>query len=435
MTQVIIHDQLPGTGKSHRMIERINNSNTDERFIVVTPFLAECHRYAGTEGDPDSEERQLPLRDDQGKVIYTGKGCSASGRRFEHPVSGYKTKVEHIASLVEQGKDIVTTHAALKLFTPETVKNVKDAGYTLIIDEELECIKPHPVKAHRRKMLLGSGAVYEDEFGLLRWAEDYSIEDDTKDLDSSGFSWDMQIKALCDNGSLVLIADEKGNRDLFMWEYPIEFIKAFDKIEVLTYLFQGSIFEKYLDFYKIPHSTILGPQIQSNICDLIKIVDNPKMNRVGDRFDSLSVTDQRKYNKDSAVSQIIRANLGNYFRNATYGKSQPQDRLWTCLGEAFNYFKGAGYTKCHIAHNTKAVNHYIDTSQLAYIFNANMHPEPYKYLQDRGAEYAPDKDRYALSELIQWTYRSRVRKDEPINLYIPNIRMRNLLVDWMSNTK
>lgn len=431
-TKVTIYDQLPGTGKSTRMIDKINNSDKDQRFIVVTPFLAECHRYAGTTSDPDSGDKQLPMKDAHGNVIYSGGGCNASGRKFEHPVSGYKTKVEHIATLVHEGRDIVTTHAALKLFTPETVKDVKDAGYTLVIDEELECIRPHPCKSHRRKMLLGSGAVYEDALGLLRWNKDYDTSDDVKDVDSSGFSWDMQIKALCDNGSLVLIADERGNRDLFMWEYPIEFIKAFDTVEVLTYMFEGSVFHKYLDFYGIQHTTVKGIQLPSNVFDLINIVDNTKMNRVGEREQAFSVTDQKRYTKDSAVASTIRSNLKNYFTNNTYGKSNGDDRLWTCLGEAFSVFKGAGYTKCHIAHNTKAVNDYRNTSQLAYIFNANLHPEPYKYLLERGDQFAPNMDRYSLTELLQWVYRSRIRNNEPVTLYIPSIRMRGLLLNWMS---
>jgi len=124
VTKVIVYDQLPGTGKSTRMIDKINNSDKDRRFIVVTPFLAECHRYAGTTPDVDSGDKQLPTKDAHGNILYTNTGCSASGRRFEHPVSGYKTKVEHIAKLVHEGRDIVTTHAALKLFTPETVKDV-----------------------------------------------------------------------------------------------------------------------------------------------------------------------------------------------------------------------------------------------------------------------------------------------------------------------
>lgn len=431
MTKVIVYDQLPGTGKSTRMIDKINNSDKDQRFIVVTPFLAECHRYAGTTPDEDSGTKQLPLKDAHGNTLYTGQGCNASGRRFEHPVAGYRTKVEHIAKLVHEGKDIVTTHAALKLFTPETVKDVKDAGYTLVIDEELECIRPHPCKMHRRKMLIGSGAVYEDALGLLRWNSEYSVDDDVKELDGSGFSWDMQIKSLCDNGSLVLIADEKGNRDLFMWEYPIEFIKAFDSVQVLTYMFEGSVFQKYLDYYGIEHETIKGIQLPIDVFDLINVVDNPKMNRIGDRWDSFTVTDQKRQTKGSAMSQTVRSNLYNYFNNSTYGKSKTDERLWTCLGDSIINFKGAGYTKRHIAHNTKATNDYSNSNQLAYIYNAHMHPEPYKYLLERGEQFAPSQERYSVTELLQWVYRSSVRNDRPINLYIPSVRMRGLLDKWM----
>lgn len=429
MAKVLVHDWLMGTGKSSRMIEQINNSPSDQRWIVVTPFLKECHRYAGTIIDTDSEDRQLPKRDGN-EIIYTGEGCSASGRRFVHPISGHLSKVEHIAKLVHEGRDIVTTHAALKLFTPETVKDVKDAGYRLVIDEELECIRPHPVKAHRRKMLLSSGAVYEDVSGLLRWNEDFII-DDTKDVDSTGYSWDMQIKALCDNGSLVLISDEKGNRDLFMWEYPIEFLKAFDHIDVLTYMFKGSVFEKYLDFYGIEHTTEIGIQLPSDPFGLIRLVDNDKMNRVGEREHIFSATDQRAYTKESAVAKTVRSNLENFFKNSTYGKSTPSDRLWTCLDQTFPVFKGGGYTKRHIAQNTKAVNEYKDTFHLAYVYNSFLHPEPYKYLVDRGEQYTPNRDRYALSEMLQWVYRSRVRCDREINLYVPSKRMRNLLIQWM----
>lgn len=429
MTEVVVHDWLPGTGKSSRMIEQINNSNKDQRWIVVTPFLKECHRYAGTILDPDSDTKQLPMRDGS-SVIYTGEGCSASGRKFEHPTSGYLSKVEHIEKLVNEGKDIVTTHAALKLFTPDTVKDVRDAGYRLVIDEELECIRPHPVKAHRRKMLLNSGAVYEDEHGLLRWNADYPI-DDTKDADATGYSWDMQIKALCNNGSLVLIEDEKGERDLFMWEYPIEFLKSFDQIDVLTYMFEGSVFEKYLDFYGVNHTTNKGVQLPSLPFDLINLVDSQKMNRIGDRENSFSAGEQRRNTKDSVVAKTMRTNLSNFFNNSTYGKSKPDDRLWTCLDEAFNIFKGNGYTKRHIAQNTKAVNDYANTSQLAYVYNSYLHPEPYKYLKDRGEQFAPSLERFALTELVQWVYRSRVRCNGPINLYIPSGRMRGIFTDWM----
>jgi hypothetical protein len=33
--------------------------------------------------------------------------------------------------------------------------------------------------------------------------------------------------------------------------------------------------------------------------------------------------------------------------------------------------------------------------------------------------------------MIQWIWRSRIRKGENINIYIPSMRMRNLLNAWM----
>ena len=41
------------------------------------------------------------------------------------------------------------------------------------------------------------------------------------------------------------------------------------------------------------------------------------------------------------------------------------------------------------------------------------------------------KDAYALTELIQWVWRSRVRDGHPITLYLPSPRMRKLLKDWL----
>lgn len=425
MTSVLIHDSLMGTGKSTRMIEMINNSPEEQRWIVVTPFLKECHRYAGTLIDPASGEDQKPLRDERGKTIYTGEGCSASGRRFQHPTAGYRSKVEDIEFLIEMGQDIVTTHSALKLFTPETVKNIKDLGYRLVIDEELECIRPQNIKPHRRKMLLDSGAIYKDGKGLLRWNSDFPVSDVDEVDKATGYSWDMQIKRLCDTGSLLLIED---TRSFFVWEYPVDFLLAFDHIDVLTYMFEGSVFQKYLSYYQIPYTIVKGVSVPVNPFSLINIIEG-RINKVGERDFVFSATDQRKYTRQSAVSQTVRANLENFFKNTTYGKSSLQQRMWTCLKEAESSFKGKGYSSCWVAANTKAVNDYEDTTHLAYVYNSYLHPDIIKILSLRDTE--ANSDRFALTEMLQWIYRSRIRQNKQIILYIPSKRMRELLTQWM----
>ena len=39
-------------------------------------------------------------------------------------------------------------------------------------------------------------------------------------------------------------------------------------------------------------------------------------------------------------------------------------------------------------------------------------------------------DIYALSEMLQWIWRSRIRNGLSITVYIPSIRMRELLGEW-----
>ena len=43
-----------------------------------------------------------------------------------------------------------------------------------------------------------------------------------------------------------------------------------------------------------------------------------------------------------------------------------------------------------------------------------------------------EEEKYALSEMIQWIFRSAIRNGESIQIYIPSQRMRQLLIDWLN---
>ena len=44
-----------------------------------------------------------------------------------------------------------------------------------------------------------------------------------------------------------------------------------------------------------------------------------------------------------------------------------------------------------------------------------------------------DEDTWALSELLQWVFRSAIREHKEINIYIPSKRMRELLLEWLNS--
>ena len=62
----------------------------------------------------------------------------------------------------------------------------------------------------------------------------------------------------------------------------------------------------------------------------------------------------------------------------------------------------------------------------------NVNPVVLRWLGDSSRAF---NDAYALTELIQWVWRSRVRRGEPITLYLPSPRMRRLFEEWLYNDK
>ena len=81
-----------------------------------------------------------------------------------------------------------------------------------------------------------------------------------------------------------------------------------------------------------------------------------------------------------------------------------------------------------VSNTTRGTNDYAHCSHLIYLYD--QHPNQYltRWLDDSSREFA---DQYALTELVQWVWRSRIRKGQPITLYLPCPRMRKLFEEWL----
>src|SRR5262249_26537805 len=133
--------------------------------------------------------------------------------------------------------------------------------------------------------------------------------------------------------------------------------------------------------------------------------------------------------RKSGIDQL-RDNLGTYFR---YRVPTPSDEImWTTFKPFSGALKGRGYAKGFVSHNAKATNEYRDRCTLAYALNRFLDPDVSTYFKEMGLEAR--EDLWSLSELVQWIFRSRVRDGQPINLYIPSERMRNILTAWLNNS-
>ena len=108
--------------------------------------------------------------------------------------------------------------------------------------------------------------------------------------------------------------------------------------------------------------------------------------------------------------------------------------MWSTLS-GFNdsikdYYAPRSYTKgCFVPCNIRATNNYVSKSDLIYSVNVFLNPFIVKYFARNGIRL--NEDNYALSQMLQWIWRSRIRNNEPINIYIPSKRMRELLISYL----
>ena len=163
---------------------------------------------------------------------------------------------------------------------------------------------------------------------------------------------------------------------------------------------------------------------------MIHILDNEKMNKVGEENKALSVSWFQGQHDDEATNKI-KKNLNNYFRNICRAKSS--ECLWTTFKSEQSKIEGKGYKDGFLPVNAKAMNNYADRKSIAYIANRFVNPKLTYLCADNGDSF--DQDAFATSEMVQFIWRSAIRRGEPIQIYIPSSRMRRLLEKWIDENQ
>lgn len=395
---VYIVDEMMGHGKSSAAINYINSSQS-ERFIIITPYLDEVERYK--------------------------TNCQA--KHFKEPISKDGSKLNNIKDLIKKGYNIVSTHALFQKFDEEVISLCKTLNYTLIMDEVAEVVQQYEITEDDIHILLKLYCDSDDK-GKLIWREDQQSY-------HGKFS---EVKNLCNLGGLTIVRDK-----ILIWLFPVQTFLAFNNIYILTYLFDAQIQKYYYDYYNVEYTYlhISGNNINNyQFCkedntinnvsynNLIHVLDNDKLNIIGDYKTALSKSWYEKY-KGSKIMEQLKNNTSNFFRNIRNDVSK--DNIWTTFKDFKSSISGKGYTRGFIPINMRATNLYKDRTSLAYLVNIYINPMIKGFFQDNGITV--DEDKYALSEMLQWIWRSAIREGKEIYIYIPSKRMRNILINWINN--
>lgn len=394
---ITVVDARMGRGKSSAAIRYMNRYKGAKRFLYITPYLNEVDRIC--------------------------EQCD-----FDQSDSDYMSKSAELKTHIRHGKNVAATHSLFYLMDEEALELVRANHYSLIIDESIQVIERMNV-TDKDFALIISQLADVGENGVVRW----------KDKEYDGRFCDY--KELADAGSLRMI-----DSALLNVMNP-DMLRSFDEVFMLTYLFDGQYQKAYLDFFGFDYR-IIGVELDedgyrfSNAPDspppldyrsLIHIVETPAMNKVGDGKFALSKNWFTRRGYDHPDIRALRNNLKKFFQGVPGGNHD--SRLWTSFKDARDKLtdrRTGRFRNNFLQVSARATNEFRNRTDIAYMANRFVDPNLLKFFSERDIEI--NSDHFALSEMLQWVWRSAIRDNKPINLYIPSSRMRELLIDWMNST-
>lgn len=398
LTKITIVDSIMGSGKTTWAIEFMK-SHPNNKFLYVTPYLDECKRII--------------------------KGTSPD-RKFVEPIVKWPklSKLINITELIANGLDIAASHELFKRFDDNLVNllNVTGDKYILIIDEILDVVVPTKCTPLDVKTLLGH-AITVDENGSCYWNEEFN---ETAPYSINQYRYN-DIRELALSNNLVTA------NSYLLWRYNPQIFNLFDHVYVMTYLFDGGIMKGYFEYYNIQYEKMtidngnLIPYREQDTTvyrDLINIY----IGRLNDPFNKTALSKNWFITKSNHELIIqLRQNMDNYFRHIVEAKTKT--RMWSTYKDIRHKIETIRYQNNFIACNARATNDFADRYNLAYLVNININPGVIAYLSKRNIKV--DQDLYSLAMMLQWIWRSRIRNNKPINLYLPSYRMRKILFEWM----
>ena len=433
-----IVDSAMGAGKSECLIDHIRFSEScrlmneqNNRYIIFVPTISE--------------------RDERYRNVLALKTPE------ERPYS------QSILEMISNGDNIITTHSLWSLFNDDTIAAFKKSkySYAAYFDEAPSLFRD----------VVGGGQTADESGGMVRLgAADVKLLQEQRmvilrngvlrynpqcsyEKEKSEYKVFDAVKHLSRSCTLYPYGEKKGAFTSIIAFAKRELFECFRQCWFFSYLTRNSMLHKYC---LLNHIDMEYYHVQEG-----RILKNPDGNYVEtypEGIERLVILDDPRFNADFSLSK-------NWFERA--GKERSRFRLKqleNAFRYAYEYMRAQGvrsntfmYTvfnayrdllrsdgryfptaKRFLPCNTKATNDYSNCVGVAYLCNRFFDVTCVNFLarlakEEDNPALAFDNDNYALSELVQFIWRSNVRVKEsqqPVYVWVPDKRMRTLLQDF-----
>jgi len=419
---ITVVDAVMGTGKSTWAIDEIQK-HPERKYVVLTPLQTEVTRY--------KEELSTELQGTRSDIVA-----------LDDDTSG--TKTPQFLQALKDGKTIVATHVLfLDWLTDECFDLIFKGEYHLMLDETLTMMKDEYATEEDINSLLKEGYLTEDSTGIDGLIQ---LKPTLTAIDYLGSHKDFLSIVGRDHVYRV-------NRTTVIFVVPPEKIAAFNHVNILTYLFDKSEMHGWLELFNFKHEHLKltrkstgtgynldphdlkysGSEFKANIT----IFDNKKQNAIGEKKANAIhfPLSSNWYKKNPSKVDALRKLTRNYFERKE-PKVTSKDFLWTCpkgyREKVTNRYFDPAKTDTFLPFNYRATNKYDDRHKLAFLKDVYMRLNISNFFKEKKINVSNES--YALSTLLQWTWRSAIRKDEAVTIYLPSKRMRGLLTGWLDGT-
>lgn len=420
--KVEILDSIMGSNKTNRVLDWID-SNPNERYLYISPLLSEV--------------------DNTSRLATNLKHVS-----FEFPdTEEHDTKADDLLSKLEIGANISCTHSLYLSMSEKHLSLIEKYGYIVIIDEEVGVIDAfRKYSVDDLHYLSNNGDItISDEDGMISWVG----------AELGKKAKYKQFYNLC-NAKAVYAT--KRSDTMLVTQMPVELFTRAKRVIIMTYMFEGNILDNFLKLKKVEvvpfievSPTHIDKQLIRELIDL-KPLDRKllkvsmsgygyeKMDKKG--FDLISnyirsvglsvgakaIDTMYTFPKDVSPVEVKSGK-----RVAPRGFLTYKTKLLDEDGNVILDTKGKPKLQdnyCWLHSGCRATNKYAYKWYLAHCYDRHPNLSVETYLKEYGCPI--DKNVFALSEMLQWIWRSRIRKGESIVLAIASQRMHNLFVDWLN---
>ncbi len=380
------------------MIRYINESAPERRYIFCTPYLDQVERVV--------------------------ENCES--HHFIAPEDDIFSKTQDLKGLIRANLNIATTHALFLRFDDEIRDLIRERNYTLIVDEAMDALTGYEISTFDARVISTEYCEVMDD-GQLIWTE--------PDYDGKFEEYKLDVEA----GIVYRYSDT-----YLVRMCRIESFEAFQEVFLMTYLFDGQLHKAYFDLngwsYKnwyVAGNDYLEYRLTEEPveyrCPDYKSLISIKHSFVRSKLDTsgtaLSVAWYRQHPADMPEFLQLKKHLNSFFK--TYGQDKVSANMWTTFAAYRPKLSMSRYSTGFVACNAKATNEYRSRSVVAYPINRYINPHIVNFITQRGGKLRHND--FALTEIVQWVWRSTIRDLKPITLYIPSDRMFSIFTEWLDS--